>query len=1180
MADKNVTHVQKHSGVQNRVPTTGDLVLGELAVNSYDGKLFLKKDNGSESIIALGEDKVEWKGEWVETTYNKNDMVKDGEWTMIAVAETTDRAAPQPVGNPKWGIDPTEDFNSAQYTGIVTVRQSYIVNTGGWIQLLQVRMPNWTIDTTTVKITVEIGSQVTVISNPILSNDDIWVNVSIGEHVVSSGTTISVVMDMYHQNDAGRISGGWNSNIGTGVPASQGFNISSADAAGTMTIDHTDLAGNLRETELRGVQVGSIITLTETGDSARSSTFEATSVDSTNTLAYSTYAYDYIDQGTRGPVRGGRTVAVSIDVPITVATDYSVIPDWYIANPADWAEINTSIAFDGITSGFNTNAYGINLLFQPGLISEDWDLVATSAIGGGSGSGGGGVVGEAPADGLPYSRQDTLWTEAPTLAQGILADSALQPGDNNSELVNDAGYITLAEVPADAVTSVDGRTGVVTLTDIYAPIVHTHVKTDITDFDEADYATAAQGALADSALQSGDNVSELANDAGYITLAEVPPGGVTSVFSRQGDVVAVTGDYAASNITNDSTVIGATVMEALDTLESGKLEAGDNVSDLVNDAGYLVPGDNNSLLVNDAGYITLAEVPEQSYQFSEANPTGLADGGELNIIGADIQIISGFGVIVDSYTDPLSPPVITNVSWDTIQQPIATAAVPGAYAFFTINAAGALTEYNTIPTQEIRRDEIMVGLAIYDGTNWGEVSSPTVVNNAAHTVEDFLNTVIGPTTTISGGAVTEAASYTLDREAGVVWEMNRNWHVNKKDPHREAFDAFPNLQWRYINNDFTNVSALTGTVIPDQYDDGTNIVAVPGNGNRCTIQRLYVDPRDNYWMLWGQVLHDNFNDASSRIGVDTATTTIPLLLENGSQLLGYVIVENGQTDWAEEDARFVSTAIAGGGGSGGATALLQLSDFLPVGYTGEAGKALVVDAGEAGVSFTDLDTIYLQPGDNVSELNNDAGYLPTINNELLEDLSNVDTTGVLDGQALIYSNTTTEWIPGDNAAGVKETAIKVVYYADMFVIPNNSDWPITTFAGIEPHGLYPSMLVRTFTEGGNSGVGFSIAVPSGAQNVEITTISISDTGGEPVACRLHSRQVPNGSEVADWNDSIDSLIIPATSSDSFTYSSDSYVLADLEISAGLTYWFEFSRIPGNDTHVGDWSLLELGMVFT
>lgn len=35
-------------------------------------------------------------------------------------------------------------------------------------------------------------------------------------------------------------------------------------------------------------------------------------------------------------------------------------------------------------------------------------------------------------------------------------------------------------------------------------------------FDPTDYATAAQGTLADSATQSGDNVSTLTNDAAYV----------------------------------------------------------------------------------------------------------------------------------------------------------------------------------------------------------------------------------------------------------------------------------------------------------------------------------------------------------------------------------------------------------------------------------------------------------------------------------------------------------------------------------------------------------------------------------------------------------------------------------------------------------------------------------------
>lgn len=42
----------KRSSVQGKVPTTTDLSLGEFAINSYDGKLYIKKNvNGTESIV-------------------------------------------------------------------------------------------------------------------------------------------------------------------------------------------------------------------------------------------------------------------------------------------------------------------------------------------------------------------------------------------------------------------------------------------------------------------------------------------------------------------------------------------------------------------------------------------------------------------------------------------------------------------------------------------------------------------------------------------------------------------------------------------------------------------------------------------------------------------------------------------------------------------------------------------------------------------------------------------------------------------------------------------------------------------------------------------------------------------------------------------------------------------------
>ena len=42
----------KRTSVEGRKPTTSNIELGELAINTFDGKIYFEKDNGSPSIIA------------------------------------------------------------------------------------------------------------------------------------------------------------------------------------------------------------------------------------------------------------------------------------------------------------------------------------------------------------------------------------------------------------------------------------------------------------------------------------------------------------------------------------------------------------------------------------------------------------------------------------------------------------------------------------------------------------------------------------------------------------------------------------------------------------------------------------------------------------------------------------------------------------------------------------------------------------------------------------------------------------------------------------------------------------------------------------------------------------------------------------------------------------------------
>ena len=44
----------KRSSTSGKIPLTTDLQLGELAVNTFDGKLYLKKNNGTDVIVEIG----------------------------------------------------------------------------------------------------------------------------------------------------------------------------------------------------------------------------------------------------------------------------------------------------------------------------------------------------------------------------------------------------------------------------------------------------------------------------------------------------------------------------------------------------------------------------------------------------------------------------------------------------------------------------------------------------------------------------------------------------------------------------------------------------------------------------------------------------------------------------------------------------------------------------------------------------------------------------------------------------------------------------------------------------------------------------------------------------------------------------------------------------------------------
>jgi hypothetical protein len=321
--------------------------------------------------------------------------------------------------------------------------------------------------------------------------------------------------------------------------------------------------------------------------------------------------------------------------------------------------------------------------------------------------------------------------------------------------------------------------------------------------------------------------------------------------------------------------------------------------------------------------------------------TGFAIEGDVDFLGGvdnvsvklapanDIEVIAGIGIIVNAYDEPLAPPTLLALQWAQINTPITAApSTAGSVVWFSIADtgtpvdkfadivvnAGELKQYAQPPNPSLAKAEIFLGVTVHNGVEWKEISQPNVINQTAATLREFIITVLGPSFIVEGGDIMVQPGFMLDQMEGVIWENNRNWHNDKSNPNREALPAALPITFQYVNRDFSDVGAQITVVDPSMWDNAGTVENIGGPANTASIQRLYIDPANNYWILWGQYTYPNFLTAQANLFAETPV--IPFILQN-SILLGYIISERGKSDWDLNESIFVSAGDSGGSGGGG-----------------------------------------------------------------------------------------------------------------------------------------------------------------------------------------------------------------------------------------------------------------------
>jgi hypothetical protein len=120
----------KRSAVTGRYPTTASLDLGELAINTYDGKVFLKKDDGVQTIVQL----ADVSGSILSASYASTSSYSDqfrvaGTLTaQTLIVQTVSSSIIYSSGSNIFGNNLT---NTQIFTGSVSVTGSLNVRGGG-----------------------------------------------------------------------------------------------------------------------------------------------------------------------------------------------------------------------------------------------------------------------------------------------------------------------------------------------------------------------------------------------------------------------------------------------------------------------------------------------------------------------------------------------------------------------------------------------------------------------------------------------------------------------------------------------------------------------------------------------------------------------------------------------------------------------------------------------------------------------------------------------------------------------------------------------------------------------------------------------------------------------------------------------------------------------------------------
>ena len=377
-----------------------------------------------------------------------------------------------------------------------------------------------------------------------------------------------------------------------------------------------------------------------------------------------------------------------------------------------------------------------------------------------------------------------------------------------------------------------------------------------------------------SIIVSGDNVTDLTNNAGYVDTAGAASAapvqsvaGATGAVSAQTIITAgsivVQGDNI-SDLTNDSAFIdGTQVNSNVTSISGGVITTGTvntarlNVSDIISTGNIIVTGDNVSSLTNDSAFINGGQVNSNVTSISGgAITTGTVAAARIDVSGvitAGSIIVSGDNISSltndESFIDGTQVNSnVTSISGNVITTGTINASVVNVTNINADNVSTGTLNANRIQIDNVTIDTDGSGNLIIksDGVGTTQIADNAVTNDKVNSISatkitadqlDSARINVGTLNVQHFDNVSADIKSHLTTETFVPLSREGQVYVQRSSEYTGSNASFFNLAITQVRNNATYVAIFSG-VLGDvsggrvQYSiNGTTWVNASGNTN-------------------------------------------------------------------------------------------------------------------------------------------------------------------------------------------------------------------------------------------------------------------------------------------------------------------------------------------------------------